>query len=98
MVAGMMFEVGGLQFPAAPFAGWYTSVEIATRDLLEPTRYNLMKVVNVPNLFIKTALLSNLLFLTNFDGLTTFFRISALPSAMTRATTRRCGRTGWRWR
>ena len=44
MVAGMMFEAGGLQFPAAPFAGWYTSVEIATRDLLEPTRYNLMEV------------------------------------------------------
>ena len=73
MVAGMMFEAGGLQFPAAPFAGWYTSVEIATRDLLEPTRYNLMKVVNVPNLFIVTALLSNLLFLANFDGLTNFF-------------------------
>ena len=43
-VAGMMFEVGGLQFPAAPFAGWYTSIEIATRDLLEPTRYNLLRV------------------------------------------------------
>ena len=43
-VAGMMFEVGGLQFPAAPFTGWYTSIEIATRDLLEPTRYNLLKV------------------------------------------------------
>lgn len=40
-----MLEVGGLQFPAAPFAGWYTSVEIATRDLLEDNRYGLMKKI-----------------------------------------------------
>ena len=41
MVAGHLLEVGGLEFPASPFNGWYTSVEIATRDLLEPNRYNL---------------------------------------------------------
>lgn len=42
-VAGMMLEVGGLQFPAAPFAGWYSSVEII-RNILEPHRYDLMEV------------------------------------------------------
>ncbi len=30
-VTGLLLEVGGLEFPAAPFAGWYTSVEIGTR-------------------------------------------------------------------
>ena len=42
-VAGMMFEVGGLQFPAAPFSGWYTGAEIATRDFLDIQRYNLLE-------------------------------------------------------
>ena len=30
LVSGMMLEVGGIQFPAAPFLGWYTGAEIAT--------------------------------------------------------------------
>jgi nitric oxide synthase oxygenase domain/subunit len=42
-VAGMMLEVGGLQFPAAPFGGWYYSVEIV-RDILEPNRYDMLEV------------------------------------------------------
>ena len=42
-VAGMMLEVGGLQFPASPFGGWYCSVEIV-RNILEPHRYDLMEV------------------------------------------------------
>jgi len=43
MVSGMMYEVGGLQFPAAPFSGWYTGAEIATRDFLDIQRYNLLE-------------------------------------------------------
>ena len=42
-VAGMMLEVGGLQFPASPFGGWYSSIEII-RNMLEPHRYDLMEV------------------------------------------------------
>ena len=38
MLIGQMFEVGGLQFPAAPFSGWYSSTEIV-RDLVEENRY-----------------------------------------------------------
>ena len=45
MVSGHLLEIGGLEFPAAPFAGWYTSVEIATRDFLEPNRYDLQEEV-----------------------------------------------------
>ena len=38
----MMFEAGGLQFPGAPFAGWYQGTEVASRDFLDPQRYNLL--------------------------------------------------------
>ena len=38
----MMLECGGLQYPGAPFAGWYQSTEIANRDFLDPQRYNLL--------------------------------------------------------
>ena len=38
----MMFECGGLQFPGAPFAGWYQGTEVASRDFLDPQRYNLL--------------------------------------------------------
>ena len=43
-VAGMMLEVGGLQFPAAPFNGWYNSIEIV-RDFVEDPKYGLLQVV-----------------------------------------------------
>ena len=43
-VSWLMAEVGGIQFPASPFSGWYSSVEIL-RDFLEECRYpGLMKV------------------------------------------------------
>merc|ERR1712002_496162 len=44
-VAGMMLEVGGVQFPASPFSGWYTGAEIATRDFLDIQRYNLLETI-----------------------------------------------------
>lgn len=43
-VSGMMFDCGGIQFPAAPFNGWYMSTEIGCRDLCDTTRYNMLEV------------------------------------------------------
>ena len=43
-VSGMLFEVGGMQYPACPFSGWYSVNEVATRDLLDEHRYNLIYV------------------------------------------------------
>ena len=43
MVSNMMYEVGGMQFTAAPFSGWYQGTEIANRDLLDVQRYNLLE-------------------------------------------------------
>ena len=42
-MAGNLLEIGGLQFPASPFNGWYNSIEIV-RNFLEEPRYNLLQV------------------------------------------------------
>ncbi|XP_063238129.1 nitric oxide synthase, salivary gland [Bacillus rossius redtenbacheri] len=43
-VSGMLFDCGGLEFPAAPFNGWYMSTEVG-RDLCDPHRYNVLESV-----------------------------------------------------
>lgn len=40
----MLLEIGGLEFPAAPFSGWYMSSEIGMRNLCDPHRYNILEV------------------------------------------------------
>ncbi|KAK3859197.1 hypothetical protein Pcinc_034666, partial [Petrolisthes cinctipes] len=44
-VASLMFDCGGLEFPAAPFNGWYMASEIGTRDLCDTQRYNILERV-----------------------------------------------------
>ncbi|XP_072115018.1 nitric oxide synthase 1-like [Mobula birostris] len=44
-VANMMLEVGGLEFPAAPFNGWYTAPEISARNFCDSSRYGLLKEI-----------------------------------------------------
>ncbi|XP_042129140.1 nitric oxide synthase 3 isoform X2 [Peromyscus maniculatus bairdii] len=46
-VSSMLLEIGGLEFPAAPFSGWYMSSEIGMRDLCDPHRYNILEDVAV---------------------------------------------------
>ncbi|XP_054155441.1 nitric oxide synthase, salivary gland-like [Oppia nitens] len=46
-VSNMMFDVGGLEFPACPFSGWYMVTEIAARDLCDPQRYNVLEDVAI---------------------------------------------------
>ncbi|KYO43818.1 nitric oxide synthase, inducible [Alligator mississippiensis] len=41
-VANMLLEIGGLQFPAAPFNGWYVSTEIGMRNLCDSHRYDVL--------------------------------------------------------
>ncbi|KAJ8872955.1 hypothetical protein PR048_026571 [Dryococelus australis] len=45
-VSGMLFDCGGIEFPAAPFNGWYMSTEIG-RNLCDPHRYNVLENVAV---------------------------------------------------
>ncbi|XP_058035287.1 nitric oxide synthase 3 isoform X3 [Ahaetulla prasina] len=44
-VANMLLEIGGLEFPAAPFSGWYVGCEIGMRDFCDAHRYNLLQGV-----------------------------------------------------
>ncbi|XP_068235236.1 nitric oxide synthase, salivary gland-like [Palaemon carinicauda] len=44
-VASMMLDCGGIQYTAAPFNGWYMASEIATRDLCDVQRYNMLPVI-----------------------------------------------------
>nr|XP_056713755.1 nitric oxide synthase, endothelial [Euleptes europaea] len=44
-VSNMLLEVGGLEFPAAPFSGWYMSSEIGMRNFCDPHRYNILQEV-----------------------------------------------------
>nr|XP_014337684.1 PREDICTED: LOW QUALITY PROTEIN: nitric oxide synthase, endothelial [Bos mutus] len=46
-VSNMLLEIGGLEFSAAPFSGWYMSTEIGTRNLCDPHRYNILEDVAV---------------------------------------------------
>uniref|UniRef100_A0A6Q2WR08 Nitric oxide synthase, inducible n=1 Tax=Esox lucius TaxID=8010 RepID=A0A6Q2WR08_ESOLU len=44
-VSNMLMEIGGLQFPAAPFNGWYMGTEIGVRDFCDYQRYNILEEV-----------------------------------------------------
>ncbi|KAE8744678.1 hypothetical protein FOCC_FOCC008681, partial [Frankliniella occidentalis] len=44
-VSSMLFDVGGVEFPGAPFNGWYMSTEIGCRNLSDIKRYNMLETV-----------------------------------------------------
>lgn len=39
-LSGLGFDLGGLQYTAAPFIGWFMDAEIGVRDLADSFRYN----------------------------------------------------------
>ena len=43
-VANMLLDMGGLEFTACPFNGWYMGTEIGARDLCDVGRYDLTEV------------------------------------------------------
>ncbi|XP_075424220.1 nitric oxide synthase 1 isoform X2 [Ascaphus truei] len=44
-VSSMLLEVGGLEFTACPFSGWYMGTEIGVRDYCDHYRYNILEEV-----------------------------------------------------
>uniref|UniRef100_A0A8D2LUB9 Nitric oxide synthase n=1 Tax=Varanus komodoensis TaxID=61221 RepID=A0A8D2LUB9_VARKO len=44
-VSNMLLEVGGLEFTACPFNGWYMATEIGVRDFCDAHRYNILQDV-----------------------------------------------------
>nr|QCX35686.1 Nitric Oxide Synthase 1 [Nautilus pompilius] len=43
-VSALLFDCGGLEFPAVPFNGWYMGTEIGARNLCDSNRYNITEV------------------------------------------------------
>ncbi|XP_053313171.1 nitric oxide synthase, inducible [Spea bombifrons] len=44
-VANMLLEVGGIEFCACPFNGWYMGTEIGVRDFCDVQRFNLLEEI-----------------------------------------------------
>ncbi|XP_043950192.1 nitric oxide synthase isoform X2 [Drosophila biarmipes] len=42
-VSSMLFDVGGIQFTATAFSGWYMSTEIGSRNLCDTNRRNMLE-------------------------------------------------------
>ncbi len=42
IISNMTLEVGGVEFNAAPFNGWYMGTEIGARNLSDENRYNML--------------------------------------------------------
>lgn len=42
IISDMKLEIGGIDYTAAPFNGWYMVTEIAARNLADESRYNLL--------------------------------------------------------
>ncbi|MGM7680696.1 nitric oxide synthase oxygenase [Cytobacillus sp. Hm23] len=45
IISDMKLEIGGIQYTAAPFNGWYMGTEIGARNLADEFRYNLLPKV-----------------------------------------------------
>src|SRR5262249_47730318 len=44
-ICGMVLEIGGVRYPAAPFNGWYMGTEIGARNFGDTTRYDLLPAI-----------------------------------------------------
>ena len=44
-LSGLGFDIGGMQYTAAPFIGWFMDSEIGVRDLADSFRYNALPLV-----------------------------------------------------
>jgi nitric-oxide synthase len=45
ILSDMVLRIGGVDFPAAPFNGWYMGTEIGSRDLGDTYRYNQLPTI-----------------------------------------------------
>ncbi|MBS4179596.1 nitric oxide synthase oxygenase [Bacillus sp. FJAT-49731] len=54
IISDMRLEIGGIDYPMAPFNGWYMGTEIGARNLADQDRYNLLpKVAKIMGLDTK---------------------------------------------
>ncbi|MGP3969633.1 nitric oxide synthase oxygenase [Streptomyces sp. 6N223] len=45
VISHMRLSIGGIDYPLAPFNGWYMGTEIGARNLVDPDRYDLLPFV-----------------------------------------------------
>ncbi|PIC86367.1 nitric oxide synthase [Sporosarcina sp. P20a] len=45
IISNMLLDIGGIEYPMAPFNGWYMGTEIGARNLADADRYNLLPSV-----------------------------------------------------
>lgn len=45
IISNMRLDIGGIEYPMAPFNGWYMGTEIGARNLADVDRYNLLPAV-----------------------------------------------------
>ena len=55
IISNMRLDIGGIEYPMAPFNGWYMGTEIGARNLADADRYNLLpEVAKLMNLTTKS--------------------------------------------
>lgn len=45
VITDMVFKMGGIEYPAAPFNGWYMETEIGSRNFGDVNRYNMLPII-----------------------------------------------------
>ena len=45
VISNMRLTIGGVNYPLAPFNGWYMGTEIGARNLADPDRYDMLPMV-----------------------------------------------------
>ncbi|KAL8932016.1 MAG: hypothetical protein Q9211_006580, partial [Gyalolechia sp. 1 TL-2023] len=76
------FDIGGVQYTAAPFLGWFMDAEIGARDLADTVRYN-----TLPDVARALGLLDGLTDgLEGLEDLPEYERLSILTRAQTELT------------
>ncbi|MBD0379439.1 nitric oxide synthase oxygenase [Paenibacillus sedimenti] len=56
IVSGMRLEIGGIDYPAAPFNGWYMGTEIGARNFADTARYDMLpRVASIMGLDTRRA-------------------------------------------
>lgn len=58
-ISDMLVEIGGIEYPAVPFNGWYMGTEIGARNFADESRYNLLPAV-AEKLGLDTSKMSSL--------------------------------------
>ncbi|KAF2433829.1 hypothetical protein EJ08DRAFT_583262 [Tothia fuscella] len=76
------FDIGGVQYTAAPFIGWWTDAEIGVRNLADTSRYNALPEV-VKALRSQSSTSSDI---DAFDDLPEFEKLAWLSRAQTELT------------